>query len=98
MGRQRGAPIYRIDINGPFRVDDPLLAELRAEANARGVSLQQHIYDLLRARYLARRGQALSDLLWIPGAPAAAERAVEMEPSADMAASAAGAWLDLLEA
>ena len=99
MGRQRRAPIYRIDINGPFRVDDPLLAELRAEATTRGVSLQQHIYDLLRARYLARRGQALSELLWVPGAPPAThETASEPVSAPDQAAqAAAGAWLDLLE-
>ena len=40
--------------------DDPLLEELTQEAQRRGVELQQHIYDLLRGRYLLRRGESLS--------------------------------------
>jgi hypothetical protein len=89
------APIHRIDINGQFRTDDPMLAELLTEAAVRGVSVQQHIYDLLRARYLARRGQALDALLWTPCgvAPVASE-----PPAPTTAASAAAAaWLDLQE-
>jgi hypothetical protein len=87
------APIHRIDINGQFRADDPALAELLSEACARGVSVQQHIYDILRARYLARHGQALADLLWTPGAPVV----VEQTPAPSMASAAAAAWLDMQE-
>lgn len=91
MGQR--APIYRIDINGQFREGDPALAELLAEACVRGVSLQQHIYDILRARHLARHNRSLNDLLWIPSAPAAVvERVV---PS--IASAAASAWLDMQE-
>lgn len=75
-----------------FRLDDPLLAELEQETKARGVELQQHIYDLLRARYLARRGQAISDLLWIPGVPAAP---LEVPQDAGIAGKAANTWLDM---
>lgn len=89
------APIHRIDINGQFRTDDPMLAELLTEAAVRGVSVQQHIYDLLRARYLARRGQALGDLLWVPCGAALATP--EPLPSATAAGAAAAAWLDLQE-
>ena len=97
MGRARGGPIRRLEFTH-FRIDDPLLAELEEEATARGVSVQQHIYDLLRARYLARRGQALGELLWVPGGGAAQEGAPESAPAPDQAArEAAGAWLDLLE-
>jgi hypothetical protein len=95
MSRARGAAIRRLEFTH-FRVDDPTLAELESEATARGVSLQQHIYDLLRARYLARRGQALGDLLWVPGTPATHEGVPEPPPDG-AARAAAGAWLDLLE-
>jgi hypothetical protein len=89
------APIHRIDINGQFRADDPALAELLAEAAARGVSLQQHIYDLLRARYLARRGQSLDALLWTP---CGSGTAVPEPPApATVASAAAAAWLDLTD-
>lgn len=88
------APIHRIDINGQFRADDPALAELLSEAAARGVSVQQHIYDLLRARYLARRGQSLDTLLWTPCG-------IRAEPESQVpvgaASAAASAWLDLQE-
>jgi len=88
----RGKDIRRLEFT-QFVVGDEVLAELEAEATARGVSVQRHIYDLLRARYLARRGQALRDLLWIPGevAPAVEEEA----PVSSAASSAAAAWLDL---
>ena len=93
MSRKVGTPVYRVDINGQFRAGDAALIELLEEAETRGVSLQQHIYDILRARYLARRGQALADLLWTPGAPVAPAAVAPVEPSA--AASAAAAWLDI---
>lgn len=95
MSRKAGASVYRIDINGQFRDGDPALAELLDEAELRGVSLQQHIYDLLRARYLARRGQSIADLLWTPSTPATIEAAAAPEPSA--AGAAASAWLDMQE-
>lgn len=93
MNRTARGAIHRVDINGQFRTGDAALAELLEEAELRGVSLQQHIYDILRARYLARRGQALADLLWTPSAPTAAPPVVPPEPTA--AASAAAAWLDM---
>jgi hypothetical protein len=89
------APIHRIDINGQFRADDPALAELLAEASARGVSVQQHIYDLLMARYLARRGQSFEALLWTPCAAVAA--APEPAAPTSAAGAAAAAWLGLQE-
>lgn len=95
MSRSARAAIHRVDINGQFRTGDEALIELLAEAELRGVSLQQHIYDLLRARYLARRGQALADLLWTPNAAPAQELASPPVPTA--AASAAMAWLDMAE-
>lgn len=91
----RGAPIHRIDINGQFRAGDPVLAELLAEAAARGVSVQQHIYDLLVARYLARRGQSLEALLWTPCG--AAPQAPEPPAPATAASAAASAWLGMSE-
>jgi hypothetical protein len=45
-----------------------MLAELRAEAERRGVTVQSHIRDLLMARSLARQGDSLARLLWIPEA------------------------------
>jgi hypothetical protein len=77
-----------------FAKGDKALAELLDEAELRGVTLQQHIYDILRARYLARRGQAIADLLWTPTAPAA-DSPAPPEPSA--AGAAAAAWLNMTE-
>ena len=92
MSRKAGTPVYRVDINGQFREGDEALAELLSEAETRGVSLQQHIYDILRARYLARRGQSIADLLWTPTTPAGAP---DPPPEPSAAASAAAAWLDM---
>ena len=96
MGRAPRGPIRRLEFTH-FRIDDPLLAELEDEATVRGVSVQQHIYDLLRARYLARRGQALGDLLWVPPTLTAQEKVPEPDPAPSTARSAAGAWLEMLE-
>lgn len=98
MPRKAGAPIARIEINGPFREGDPVLDELRAEAAARNVSLQLHIYDILRARYLARQGESYMQLLWTPTDPAVQPPAAAPEaPPTDPASEAASAWLDLLD-
>ena len=77
---------------------DDLLTELAGEAAQRGVTLPQHVYDLLRARYLARRGQAIGALLWVPGE--GVSRTEEDEPAvppASAAAGAASAWLGMLD-
>lgn len=92
MSRTERGAIHRVDINGQFRTGDAALAELLEEAELRGVSLQQHIYDILRARYLARRGQVLADLLWTPGAAVAPP---EAQPEPSVAGAAAAAWLDM---
>ncbi|MBK9715044.1 MAG: hypothetical protein IPO81_27725 [Kouleothrix sp.] len=82
--------------------DDPLLEELTQEAERRGVELQQHIYDLLRGRYLLRRGESLATLLWLPGTSAAGDDAEEPDAANvgaahdRMAGAAASAWADLL--
>ena len=81
----------RFEIRWP---DDAMLAELEAEAQLRGVLLQQHLYDLLRARYLAHHGEtALSELLWTPGAPTAVAPVDEGERAATAAAAAWGEML-----
>ena len=96
--RKRGAPIARIEINGPFREGDPVLDELRAEAAARNTSVQQHIYDVLRARYLARQGQSYLALLWTPTDPAVQPCAPPPPPELpDAASQAASAWPDMME-
>ena len=96
----KAGAIRRIELR--LSADDPMLHELVQEAQLRGVELTQHIYDLLRSRYLLRRGQSFQELLWVPGSaatesplhrpPAAAESAAD--PSAT---AAAGAWADLLD-
>lgn len=77
---------------------DPLLAELDDEAARRGVPLQQHLYDLLRARHLARQGDTLAACLWVP--EGAAPRTTDPTPTrtAQTAQAAANVWLDLLSA
>lgn len=44
------------------------------EPAQRGVTLAQHVYDLLRARFLARRGRAMGELLWVLGESVSQER------------------------
>lgn len=78
-----------------FAADDALLVELADEAMQRGVELQQHLYDVLRGRYLLRHGQSLHDLLWLPQAPATVEDT--SVPPASGSSAAADAWLALLD-
>jgi len=101
MARPRKpAAIRRIELR--LATDDPVLEELAREAEQRGVELQQQIYDLLRGRYLLRRGKSLAELLWIPGERA--ETGASTEPgtgpvaSDPVAAAAALAWDALLGA
>lgn len=95
MPRQRGPKTRRLEFT-LFKEGDPVLAELDREATARGISLQQHIYDLLRSRYLAQRGQDYNVLLWTPGIPASEPAAPPNEPPS-AAGAAADAWLDMLD-
>jgi hypothetical protein len=60
VGPQKEAILLRLDPN------HPMVKELFAEAKERSVSVQQHIFDLLQARHLARHGKSLSTLLWVP--------------------------------
>lgn len=77
---------------------DPLLAELDNEAQRRGVPLQQHLYDLLRARYLARQGDTLAACLWVPEGAAPPVPPEQTTARTDQTAqAAAAAWLDLLD-
>jgi hypothetical protein len=96
MGRQQGAAKKRLELT-QFREDSAVLAELEREAAAREVSVQQHIYDLLVARYLARQGQTLADLLWVPGGEVAGVEEEAKEEASGAAAGAADAWLGMLE-
>lgn len=72
----------------------PAFVELTREAELRGVSLQQHITDLLVGRYLARHGLgALDELLWLPAAPLAMEATAEPPSPASGARELADEWL-----
>lgn len=64
MPQPKDVDIQRVELR--LRNDDPMVVELMAEVGVRGVTLQQHIFDLLRARYLARQGQSLHAALWYP--------------------------------
>ena len=96
---RRTVRVRRVELR--LATDDPVLEELSDEAEQRGVELQQHIYDLLRGRYLLRRGESLATLLWLPDAtttdpaegPARQSAAAVSDRSASAAASA---WADLL--
>ena len=75
-----------------------VLDALRAEAAARNTSLQQHMYDILRARHLARQGRSYLELLWTPTDPMVQPPTAPPEaPPTDPAGEAASAWLDLLD-
>jgi hypothetical protein len=66
MPRQKRPNRRRTDIY--IDMDDPAWCEVVTEAELRGVTVQQHLYDLIRARWLARQGQArMADLFWLPG-------------------------------
>jgi hypothetical protein len=100
MPRPRKAvQVRRIELR--LAAVDPLLKELAQEAELRGVELTHHIHDLLRSRYLIRRGQSLSDLLWVPGgamtAPPAPTPVSEPSASHPAASAAAIAWTELLD-
>lgn len=87
-------------------MDDAMWQELVREAELRNVSIQQHVYDLLRARWLARQGETrLAAMFWLPGdapgSPPAAPPPVAPPPppvsSDDDAATAMKAtWLGML--
>src|SRR3954452_16768428 len=100
MGRpSKACAIRRIELR--LAADDAMLRELAQEAQLRGVELTHHIHDLLRSRYLLRRGQSFQDLLWVPGSPATEAAAHKPPPdpepaSAPSARAAAAAWADLL--
>jgi hypothetical protein len=96
----KNARVRRIELR--LAEDDPLLVELAQEAQLRGVELTQHMYDLLRSRYLIRHGRSLHDLLWIPGAPPTSGAhdegtARSQTPVTAAASAAAAAWSDMLE-
>jgi hypothetical protein len=79
--------------------DDEMMRALDREAIDRGVSLQQHIYDIVRARWLAQQGKPLAP--FYGGGPSAPSVASESEPlpeepdTNEAAGAAAAAWLDL---
>lgn len=99
MGRRQSATRYR-RVELRFAADDAMLAELISEAGQRGVELQQHLYDLLRGRFLARQGQSLAALLWVPGTPTSPPATTTTDEVADptppTGAAAAAAWADVL--
>jgi hypothetical protein len=101
MPRPRKAvQVRRIELR--LAADDPLLQELAQEAELRGVELTHHIHDLLRSRYLMRRGQSLNDLLWVTGSSTTQSPSQPATPdlgaAPNRAASAASsAWTELLD-
>jgi hypothetical protein len=50
----------------------PAYQELQAEADARGITLQQRIHLLIVGRYNVRHDLPYDAALWLPGAPAPA--------------------------
>jgi hypothetical protein len=92
MGREKGRPKRRVEIGIPH---GPMLEELERAAVLREVELAQHCYDLLRAVWLAQRGEDMSSLLTVPGG---AREEPAPPPSAEAAAAAAAdAWLEMME-
>ncbi|HEY0739312.1 MAG TPA: hypothetical protein VGD69_30600 [Herpetosiphonaceae bacterium] len=90
-------PIERFELK--WR-DDAMLKQLREEAGLRGVTLQQHIYDIVRARWLWQQGKTI-DPFWIPAstpgaAPSQGSQEGELpDPETTPAAKAAASvWVD----
>ena len=93
MPRMKEDDIQRVELR--LRCDDPMVVELLAEMTTRGVTLQQHIFDLLRARYLARHGESLHAVLWYPTPPDSAASSAEAEVADTIASEAAAIWADM---
>ncbi|HEX6291284.1 MAG TPA: hypothetical protein VFZ66_19025 [Herpetosiphonaceae bacterium] len=96
-GPKSDDPIERFELK--WR-NDAMLKQLRDEAALRGVSLQQHIYDIVRARWLWQQGTTI-DPFWMPTSPppsaqpGAAPTEEPTDPETTAAAKAAAAvWLN----
>ena len=90
-------PIERFELK--WR-DDAMLKQLREEATLRGVTLQQHLYDIVRARWLWQQGKTI-DPFWMPTSPPASAPAQDSQPDGSVepettsaAKAAASVWLD----
>lgn len=90
-------PIERFELK--WR-DDAMLKQLREEAGLRGVTLQQHIYDIVRARWLWQQGKTI-DPFWMPVSPPPPVPAESAQPDGPIesettsaAKAAASVWLD----
>jgi hypothetical protein len=78
--------------------DAPMLLELEQEAQLRGVELTHHIHDLLRSRYLLRRGQSFQELLWYRDGSTSTHRSSSLRTGSRPSAHAAvAAWADLID-
>ncbi len=94
MPRNPGPKTRRLEFT-LFKEGSELLAELEAEATAREVSLQQHMFDILKARSLARQGKDYNELLWIPRQAEATPESKAEQPKG-AAGAAADAWLGMM--
>ncbi len=64
--RKRKGEHLRIELH--VDLADAAWREVVAEAERRNVTVQQHLHDLIRSRWLARQGEPhMADLLWVPG-------------------------------
>lgn len=95
-GPKSDDPIERFELK--WR-NDAMLKQLQDEALLRGVTLQQHIYDIVRARWLWQQGKSI-DPFWTPPNPSSlAQDSPTPEDTSgsettSAAKAAAAAWLD----
>jgi hypothetical protein len=74
--------------------DGTAARDVEKAARADSVPRRQRGPGRAGARHLARQGQALADLLWVPGGAFGVEETDA--PVTDVAAGAADAWLGML--
>lgn len=65
MGRSSDK-FFRVELRYPRAQPGPVYEEVAREATTRGVSVAQHIQDLLQHRYNARHGIPYMETLWVP--------------------------------
>lgn len=98
MGRPSDKNKYiRVELRFLRAQPGPAYAELLEEATLRGVSLSEHIHELLQHRFNARHGMPYIETLWVPTQPSTAATPPSPPPNEDPAPAggraAAKAWL-----
>jgi hypothetical protein len=95
MARPKSGPRFERELSFPLNA---MTRELMAEAAARDVNVQQHIYDILMERHNQRHGNAIAgETLWTPGAGTVVRAEPVNKTSQSSAKKNASAWASMLD-